>query len=198
MGRTTWGIVAAVIALTAVGTMAALLVSGSGDDGGPDYHGLPKCENLALVLPGQPTLKQYERLTSQPLEHGLDPAFMDLTCETSDLKFYASIEVFQAGDLDLDTAKQYADKAVHDSRSRAKEAFTLYSQGLDELGADLRYSSHASGASECRAYRLKKNALVMVERPVTGDAATSPDRFNAACRQIAESQTSKLMGTLLE
>ena len=46
--------------------------------------------------------------------------------------------------------------------------------------------------------RLKKNALVMVERPVTGDAATSPDRFNAACRQIAESQTSKLMGTLLE
>ena len=75
---------------------------------------------------------------SQPPEHGLDPAFMDLQCASADISTFISVDVFQAGTLDLATATQYADKAVQDGKSRAKTEFARRTAGLDQLNSKVR------------------------------------------------------------
>lgn len=197
MRRRTRLIAVLVVVLAAAGTTTALLVTGSSGADGPDYKALPTCDRLAGALPGQPALKVANDATNQPLEHGLDPAFMDLQCTSADNQAYDAVDVYQASSLDLATATQYADKAVHDGKSRAKTEFARRSVGLDQLSADVRYSSHATGESTCTVFSLKRNAVVMMAIPVAGDAATSPDRFKAACRQIADKQMPKLVDAAL-
>jgi hypothetical protein len=122
---------------------------------------------------------------------------MDLQCATDDTATFASVDVYQAGSMDLATATQYADKTVHDAKSRAKTEFTRRSVGLDQLNSKVRYSSHATGESTCTVYSLKRNAVVMLAMPVTGAGATSPDQFKAACKQIAKQQMPKLVAAAL-
>jgi hypothetical protein len=197
MRRRTWGISAVVIVLAAAGVTTAVLVAGSGADNGPDYKALPACDALAAAIPGPPTLTTSNNAPSQPPEHGLDPAFMDLQCATADVSTFASVDVYQASSMDLATVAQYADKAVHDGKSRAKSEFARRSVDLDQLNSKLRYSSHATGASTCTVYSLKRNAVVMLALPITGSGAGSPDQFKAACKQIAEQQMPKLVSTAL-
>ena len=197
MRRRTWGISAVVIILAAAGVTTAVLVAGSGQDNGPDYKALPTCDRLAAALPGPPTLTTSNNAPSQPPEHGLDPAFMDVQCATDDASTFASVDVYQAGSMDLATAAQYTDKTVHDGKSRAKTEFARRGVGLDKLNSKVSYSSHASGASTCTVYSLKRNAVVMLAMPVTGSGAASPDQFKAACKQIAEQQMPKLVDAAL-
>ena len=198
MRRRAGAVSAVVVILAAAGTATALLVAGSGDRG--DYKALPTCEKLSAVLPGRPPLKAEDDLTSQPLERGLDPAFMDLQCAYFNADVVSTdtgVFIYQAGSMDLATAKQYTDKAAHDARWRAKTEFERRSVGLDELSADLRYSSRGGGESQCTVYSLKRNAMVTLTIPVTGDAAASPDQFKASCKAIAENLMPKLVDAAL-
>lgn len=197
MRRRAWLISGVVIVLAAAGAVTAVLVTGSSQDSGPDYKALPTCATLAPALPGPPTLTTSNDVPNQPLEHGLDPAFMDLQCTSADVSTYIAVDVYQPGSLDLDTAVQYADKTVHDSRSRAKAGFDRRSTGLDKLSSTVRYSSRAGGESMCTVTALKRNATVVLKVPVTGSGAASPDRFKAACRQIAEKQLPKVVDAAL-
>jgi hypothetical protein len=197
MRRRAWAISGIAVILVAAGTVTAVLVTGSSQDNGPDYKALPTCGTLAAALPGPPTLAATNDAPSQPPEHGLDPAFMDLQCATDDVSTAVAVDVYQAGSLDLATAVQYTDKAVHDGKSRAKTEFARRSVGLDKLNSKVRYSSHATGESTCTVYTLKRNAVVMLAIPVTGSGAASPDQFKAACKQIAKSQMSKLVAAAL-
>ena len=195
MKRRTWGIAAAVVVLAVAGTTTALLVAGSGE--ASDYKALPTCDKLATVLPGRPALAVQDQNTRQPLERGLDPAFMDIQCATTDLQTYIAVDIYQAGSMDLATAMQYADKAVHDSQSRAKTEFDRRSNGLKQLNADVRYSAGVSGKTMCNVYSLKRNAVVVLDIAVAQADAASPGQFEAACRKIAGDQMSKLVGAAL-
>lgn len=197
MRRRIWVISAVVVVLAAAGTATALLAA-SGNSGS-DYKALPTCERLAPLLPGQPRLKT-EKLTKQPLERGVDPAFMSLICtqfDSEDNLTMLSVDIYQAGIMDLSTAMPYADKAVHDSRWRAKTEFDRRSSWLDQLSPDVRYSSRLSGDAACEANVLKRNATVILAIPLTGDAAASPEKFKAACLQIAENVLPKLVDAAL-
>ncbi len=177
--------------MAAAGTTTALLVTGSAD--ASDYKALPTCGKLAGALPGQPALTVVNDAPTQPPEHGLDPAFMDLQCATADMQGYVAVDIYQAGSLDLGTAVQYTDKAVHDGRSRAKAEFVRRSPGSKSLSADVRYSAAPTGNSICTVYSLKRNAVAVLGIPATG----SLDQFEAACRQIAENQLPKVVGAAL-
>ena len=84
-----------------------------------------------------------------------------------------------------------------DGKSRAKTEFARRSVGLDKLNSKVRYSSHATGESTCTVYTLKRNAVVVLAIPVTGNGAGSPDQFKTACKQIAKQQVPKLVDAAL-
>ena len=160
------------------------------------YDTLPKCAYLSHAWPAKSSviLEDADPHAGRS-RNGQDFAFMDLRCQAD----YTEVDVslWQQGDMDLMTGKQYPDKAVHDGVWRANDMFVKQAEHFESLGADVHYGSADHSGDACTVVKLKQNAIVTLTMPNPVKSPKTAEEFKAGCRQIAQTRMSKIVDAVL-